>query len=201
LFVHCKPSTNYLFDYKDQIAINAEVVGESIVRIKPKDSNADSITGLGIIVSSDGVILADRSSIDSITDPVARLYDGTELSIHIIQSQIDGDIVFAIMDIPKEKKDSIHLSSMKFASSVKLGQSVFSLHGKNINSLEQGIIKTVNESNNSYNALTLVSPIFTSIDSSNIDIGSPLFTISGEIIGIETKTFKENKEKEIDKLG
>ncbi len=188
-------NTANVMDYKDQVAINAEVVGESIVRIKSQGGNADSVTGLGIIVSPDGVVLTDKASVSGMGDLVARLYDGKELPIHVIQSQIDGDIVFAVINIPKDKKDSIHLSPIKFASSVKLGQSVFSLHGKNINSLEQGIIKTVDD-NNSSNALTLVSPILTSIDSSNIDIGSPLFTISGEVIGIETTTFKDNKEKD-----
>ena len=181
-------STASVISYEDQIANNTEKINKNIVRIR--SSNSEAILGLGIIISNEAVILTDK--VIAVGEKLlARFYNGQEFPIRIIQTQINGDIVFLLADIPKDKKDEIEIFPMKFASSVKLGQTVFSLSGENGNSLEQGIIEKT-DGGDSSTALTLVSPIFTSIDRTSIDLGSPLFTIYGEIIGMETETFKNN---------
>ncbi len=185
-------STASVISYEDQVANNAEKINKSIVKIKKPGSNAESTIGLGIIVSNEAVILTDKAVIaDNKEGLVARFYDGQEFPIYTVQSQINGDIVFLSVNIPKATLDNMGIVPISFASSLKLGQSVFSLSGKDGNALDQGIIEKT-DGNDSSGALTLVSPIFTSINPASLELGSPLFTIYGEVIGIETSSFKNN---------
>ncbi len=187
-------NTAAVISYEDQVALNAEKVGKSVVRIKPRGTDAESVVGIGLIVSNEAVILADKEAVSRSDDLVARFYTGQEFPVRIIQSQISGDIVFLLADIPKEMKSQLEIVPITFATSVKLGQTVFSLFGKDSNSLEQGIIEKTSENGDSSSALTLVSPIFTSINPSSTDLGSPLFTIFGEVIGIETSSYMNNSD-------
>ena len=46
---------------EDRIVKTLEKVSKSVVRIKPSGADTDSVTGLGIMVSKDGVILTDKA--------------------------------------------------------------------------------------------------------------------------------------------
>ncbi|HEY4504134.1 MAG TPA: serine protease [Candidatus Paceibacterota bacterium] len=174
---------------EDRIVKTLEKVSKSVVRIKPSGADTDSVTGLGIMVSKDGVILTDKASIASLGNLMAVFSDGQEFPIQVVQSQIDGDIVFVVVSIPADKKTSL-ITPASSAQSVKLGQTVLSLSGKNLDNLSQGIIEKM-EGNN----------IETSIDSLDAMIGSPLFTIFGDIVGFETTSLKKSADEDKSKAG
>jgi S1-C subfamily serine protease len=157
----------------DPITNAVDKISKSIVRIKPVGSNIDQTTGLGIVVSSDGVIVTDKAVVAPQGNLVAMFSDGQEFPIQVIQSQNDGDIVFIIVDIPAVKKPMVIVPA-PFAVSIKLGQTVLALHGKNLDGLSQGIVKKNTE-----------DPL-TSVDSADLIVGSPLFTVNGELIGLKT---------------
>ncbi len=163
-------------------------VSKSIVRIKTKGIGADGISGLGIIVSPDGLILTDKVALgfpaegSSAQEYVAVLSTGEEFPVKLFQSEILGDVAFAAMITPQTQ----HLSPVTLASpgpSIKLGDSVYALSGKATSVLESGIIKKVG---------TAHEPLETSIVSQDLLVGSPLFTAKGEVIGFKTTSFLPN---------
>ena len=160
---------------EDQTALAVETVSKSIVRIKPAFSKEDSINGFGLIVSKDGVIVTDKKVLVPSGNLVAIFSNGQEFPIQIVQSQINGDIVFAVAIIPADKEASI-IVPISFISSLKLGQTVLSFSDKSLNALSQGIIQKV-EGNTE-----------TSIESSQSILGSPVFTTSGQVIGFKTSS-------------
>lgn len=165
---------------EDQTAKAVEKVSRSLVRIKPQSGGMDSVTGLGIVVSKDGVIVTDKASVAPLTNPVAVFHDGQQFPIQVIQSQIDGDIVFVAPIIPVDKRNNVIIPG-GFSSSIKLGQTALALSGKNADSLSQGIIEKVD------------GELRTSIDTNKTMIGSPLFTLAGDIIGFKTTSLlKDN---------
>ncbi len=154
----------------DPIPLAVDKVSRSLVRLKPMGSKADAVTGLGVIVSKDGIIVTDKSAISSLGNLVAVFSDGQEFPIQVVQSQIDGDIVFVVVQVPNDKKSVI--IPLTFSSSIKLGQSVLALSGKESNILATGLVKKVEEN------------ISTSIPASEVMVGSPVFDLTGNGIGI-----------------
>ncbi len=160
-------------------------VSQSIVRIKTKGIGADGIMGLGIIISTDGLILTDKVALgfpeegSATQEYVAVLSNGEEFPVRMFQSEILGDVAFAAMIVPETK----HLAPVTLASpspSMKLGDAVYALSGKVTSVLESGIIKKVSTTN---------EPLETSVSSQDLLVGSPLFTQKGDVIGFKTKSF------------
>ena len=158
--------TASVINFVDQTAIASDKVSKNVVRIRSKDGK---VTGLGLVISKDGIIVTDKSVIAPQGDLVAVFPNGQEFPIQVIQSQINGDIVFITAILTKDKK--IDFYPITFSSGEKLGQTVFALSFKNSNFIDQGIIKDVNI-------------IKTSITSTDIVAGSPIFDINGDVIGI-----------------
>lgn len=173
---------------EDRIVKTLDKVSKSVVRIRPSGGNDDSVTGLGLVVSKEGAILTDKANIASLGNLSAVFYNGQEYPIQVVQSQIDGDIVFVTAIIPNDKKASV-IMPISFASSLKLGQTVFSLSGKKLDNLSQGIVEKT-EGN-----------IETSIDSSDVMIGSPLFTVFGDVVGFENTSLKKSSDEDKGKSG
>ena len=167
----------------DPIAQAVEKVSKSLVRIKSSGAGSGSVSGLGLIVSSEGVIVTDKSAVASINNPVAVFHNGQEVPLQVIQSQINGDIVFVLPLIPKDRKSSV-IFPASVASSTKLGQAVLTISGKDSYTLSQGIIeKTAENGENS---------IHSSISERDLMVGSPLFNIYGYVIGFKTTSLINN---------
>lgn len=156
-------------------------VSQGIVRLKPLGSTNDSVAGLGIIISANGLMLTDKAALAS--NSVAVFPGGEEYPIQIVQSEILGDNVFAAILVPQGKKLSA-VTPPTESSSIQLGESVFALTGKQSVSLEEGLVKKIPESGTSY--------IDTTIPVKNVLLGSPLFNQKGELIGYKTTATLEN---------
>jgi S1-C subfamily serine protease len=102
-----------------------------------------------------------------------------------VQSQLNGDIVFADILLPPDKRSTEVMTPITYASSIKLGQTIFALSGRDSNSISQGIIEKVE---GSLGTTTAVTAIRTTVAPGNVLLGSPLFTITGDIVGIKTSS-------------
>ncbi len=159
-----------------QTAAAVRIVSKSVVKLRSK--NGSVIGGLGLIVSKDGVILSDKSAVAGLSDYEAVFPNGKSIPVTIVQSQNDGDIIFLA---PLVAPSDIEFVPVKIGSSPYLGQTVFSLSGTATQILSQGIIT---EASVSPVADTL--PIKTSISSSKVIIGTPLFDLTGIVMGMRT---------------
>ncbi len=153
------------------------IVLQSTVTIR--DHFTGNIKSLGLIVTNRGVILSDKSSlvVGEVYD--ASLSDGRIVPVSIIQSQVNGDIVFLAPtgDIRSIRSNIVAAS---FASTTVLGQDVYSMSfvGSSTPSINSGIVSSVSTNQGPD---TLIS---TNILTSKTLSGSPVFDSSGSIVGI-----------------
>ncbi|MDP3962752.1 MAG: hypothetical protein Q8Q03_02725 [bacterium] len=175
--------TAAVINIEDATASAVEKVSKSTVRIKEQSGGMDAVTGLGLIVSKDGVIVTDKASIAPLNNPVAVFHDGQQFPIHVIQSQIDGDVVFVVSSNPV-------INHADFSSSLKLGQAILSLSGKDSYFLSHGIYQG-----------TEGDEVITSVRTEETMIGSPGFSFNGEIIGFKTSSLmRKNSFHSLDSL-
>ncbi|KND48859.1 MAG: hypothetical protein AB200_00310 [Parcubacteria bacterium C7867-005] len=157
----------------------------AIVRIKtPVDPyGTQNFYALGVVVSKDGLVLSDKRTLvlNGIYDIV--LADGTVLQANIVRmSEEDNLALFRITP------DIAHTNNFDFISvsdsELKLGQTAIAIQGMEKNTIGIGRIMSVNYRNEA-DTKTLYS-VDTDISSINEIQGSPLFNLSGELVGIKT---------------
>jgi len=155
-------------------------VSQSIVRLE--SVSGDGITGLGLVVSKEGVIVADRTAIAGLGDYVAVLPGGNSLRVSVIQMQTNGDIVFLA---PSIATSTIAFAPISFGASAKLGQSVLSLSGTSSPVVGQGIVTQAIPSSADPDGSGQGS-ISTTISVPSPTLGSPLFALDGSVLGMTT---------------
>lgn len=172
---------------QDQLSLAIDKVQKSIVKVKSKSNSGSVIEGVGIVVSKEGVVIVDKSIIPPPGNATVTFFDGQEFDAQIMQVQTNGDIAFILVKIPDEKKSKVSLIPMNFVLSIKLGQAVAVLYGKDMDMVAQGIVEKIDGDTTSsvdqIKSVTVSTPNLKSV------VGSPLFTLSGEIIGIKTISF------------
>jgi S1-C subfamily serine protease len=158
-------------------------LSKGIVRLKPANGSVDSIIGIGLILSRDGLIVTDKTAVSD--GVVAILPGGQEVPIQVIQSEILGDIAFATLLLSTGTVLSPVIPQSN-VSSTKLGDDVYALTGKRTAVLEKGIMKKLAPSDK--------DRYDTTINPAEVLVGSPLFNLNGEVLGIKTNTYKETSE-------
>ena len=162
----------------------ASVLGSTV---KLTSGGSDSVVGTGLVVSSRGLILTDKMNISTLSNYVAIFSDGTKVPVAVALSQNEGDIVI----LTPLSRTSAPASStpIVFASAPVLGQTVFSLSGTSTPSLGQGVITEISSvASSSPGQGTQLEPIKTSIPLTRVSPGSPLFDLSGDVIGMRTSS-------------
>jgi len=162
----------------DPIADAVTEVSASVVQLE--SSHTDTVTGLGLVVSKSGVIVADKTSIASLGDYVAVMPDGTHVPVAVVQMQASGDIVFLA---PSPATTTARFSPIVFGGAPKLGSTALSLSGTSTQILGQGVVteSVPNER------------ISTTIDASKTMLGSPLFGADGSVLGIATYSLSKGE--------
>ncbi len=169
--------------YESMTAKAVEKVGKSVVRFKPTNGSDESVTGLGLILTSDGLALVNKSSLSLPSQNtlgqgiVAQVATGEEYPIQVIQSEILGDVAFVALLIPRATALT-PVTQAPATPSLSLGTMIYSLTGKRSFRLEDGFVKALPDSPS--------DRIETSLAPQRLLPGSPLFTINGEIVGFKT---------------
>lgn len=173
-------STASVAQATDPSADAVNQVSQSIVRLE--SARADGDTGLGLVVSKDGVIVADRSAIAGLGDYVAVLPSGARIRVSVIQMQANGDVVFLA---PSVASSTIPFVPIVFGGTPKLGQTVMSLSGTSSPLLGQGIITEAVQSD-AHSDGSDQGRISTTISVPSTTLGSPLFALDGSVLGMTT---------------
>ncbi len=160
----------------DQVADATAAVVPSIVHLR--EGAAGRIAGLGLVVSSAGVIIADKTMIDNLNEPQAIYADGEAIPVSIVRFQVQGDIAFLMPMRPITQA----ARPVSFGEAPRLGASVWSLYGSTTYALSQGIVSQIDATNP-------IPDIQTSISSANIIPGAPLFDALGSVVGIATRSY------------
>lgn len=155
---------------------------KSIVRIKSGDEHV--FYGLGIVVSKEGLIVADAKGFYPTNSYEAFMSDGKSYPLTPVELKEKSDLAF--FKIKKASDDKTEFSSAVFGNSdtLQLGQSVIAIGG-----MEQTFVATGRVSGLKRVAVSGVVPdhldvVQTDINLKDTVFGGPLVNLSGQIVGI-----------------
>jgi len=162
----------------DQSALAVTNAEASLVTFQSRDGK--SYGGNGLVVSDKGVILADKSTIAGLGDYSAVFPNGKTVPVTIVQSQIDGDIIFLAPDASVNAH--VAASSTTFADPATLGQSVLAITGTSTKSLAAGFITQT------------ATTYHTTITNEKVVPGAFLFDLYGNSLGVYTNSLRNESD-------
>lgn len=182
---------------EDLITDSIEKNSKSVVRIKEinADGETSRLVGLGIVVSSDGIVATDSSIIKNDQVYIIETASGKSFNANAIKTNSDtaggASSEFLAIEIP-EGQEEIVFPPITFSNTktLKLGQTVISLTGEERTDVAIGIISGLIKDEitvgTSTTTTTVLSIIKTNINEKDVLAGSPLINIFGEVVGIST---------------
>lgn len=164
---------------------------KSLVRIYQKVSGVDTFVGLGIVFDKSGRIVTDASIIQK-NGKYTAVYSAGKYTMSVGYRELNDP--YAILKIADGQNAPVDFSVASFADSqnLKLAQSVISLSGVNSNTVATGIVTNLEVNTGALKKDQVVADaqpvqqfklIETSIDKSNVLLGSIILNLNGEIIG------------------
>lgn len=186
----------------DLITDTIEQNSKNLIRISmhTEESSQNTFVGLGVVVSSDGIIATDSSLLLEGFVYTGKLSNGSVYELEILQ---ENGGPTALLKIVQDADETVEFSAAKISSDLsvlKLGQSVIALGGKNRTNVALGIISSLIEKDievpldsdgDETKIITLLLFIETNINEQNVLSGSPLIDIFGEVIGISTASSRD----------
>src|ERR1035437_789696 len=165
------------------LTLAIDAVHKSTVQIQ-EYGIANSVSGLGVVVNGRGTVMTDKSVIAGLNNDGITYPNGKSYRAVVIQLQTNGDLVFLDPLIPVSQASSTTFIPISIVTFPKLGGTVASLGGLDAGILGIGVIDDIVTAG----ASSTPSAISTTIAPSKISPGSPLFDISGNLIGLRTSS-------------
>ena len=164
---------------------------KSIVRIKERDPILDvtSFYSIGLVVGKDGLVATDRKIITPANSYSATMSDGTVLPLTPlgVDKQTNFILFKTASTTPSQKTPYVFVPATLGEQEPKLGQTVISLGGDSVNAVSVGRVVTLEtkESGTGTSTVKYLSSIDTDVSSKDLVDGSPLFNLSGDVVGIQ----------------
>lgn len=162
---------------------------ESVARIYTGTATSTdalgSFVGLGVVVSSDGVIATDRALLEAGGAYSARFADDTVAPLTYANTASVDRI--ALLTTRGFADDRFRAATFADASALKLGQSVITLAGRERSSVATGIIADLPTESIGTSTETRINQVVTDIDTDAVAAGGPLINIFNELVGIGTR--------------
>ncbi|HEY4480149.1 MAG TPA: serine protease [Candidatus Paceibacterota bacterium] len=162
-----------------------EAIGKNekaIVRLKtPGADGSEVVSGFGLVIDENGTMVADIRSYTSTSAYSLVFADGTVFPIGKVYIDNLNKLVFIKPDTSKSQKYDFVPATLGDSSALKIGQSVVAISGRETNSVSIGRIKQLTLSSDK----KTISNIISDIPSGRSLPGSPILSLSGEIMGIE----------------
>lgn len=165
---------------------------KSVVRIKEKDGNVGVITfyGIGLVLTKDGIIIADRKKILSENIYIATMSDGKEFPL--IPIGVDKQTNFILFKANQGEKITEKTSYPFFVGKfsdvdAKLGQTIIALGGDETNAVSVGRVISfdMKESGVGTSTTKYLAGLETDLVVKDLVSGSPVFNLSGDVIGFK----------------
>jgi len=179
-----KVVTTVIVNEEDRILESIAKNEKSITRLKTAGADGtEVVSGLGLVVSADGVIVADLRSYNAASLYSILFFDGkTYPSGEIFVDNKEG-LVFIKPAVPKNENPKYTFYPAVFGNSedLKIGQSLVAISGRDSNAASIGrIFQLIFEDDKK-----TVKNILSDIKISKSHFGSPALNLSGEVIGLE----------------
>ncbi len=172
---------------------------KSIARITETDGITGEKTfyGIGLVVTKEGLIESDRKTITSGNVYIASMSDGTSISLTPVGVDKQTNLLLFRGAQDKDLKTPyVYIPATLSDSEPKLGQTVISLGGDTENAVSVGRVTSLEMKDSTVSTTTpkYLANIDTDVSGKDLVVGSPLFNLSGDVIGIRilsdmSKTF------------
>ncbi len=207
-----KEVTTIIVKEEDRIinSINKNI--KSIVRINEKDGVALTISfyGIGLVVSKDALIVTDRKTIIANNTYVATMSDGTVFflsplgldkttnfilfkanqSVKLAENNTDStgqNSSQTALTAQTSKTNYVFVPAIFSGEEAQLGQTVVALGGEVNNAVAVGRVTSLDMKSSGTGTTTTkyIVAINTDISAKDLTDGSPIFNLSGDIVGIK----------------
>jgi serine protease Do len=179
-----KETTTVVVKEEDLIIDAINKSSQSIVRITAGAAN--TFYGLGLVVTKEGMLVADRRAFDRNISYSVTLPDGKKYSLSPEIPKQSSSVVF--FKIVKSKTDTSEFTPAIFGNSdtLQLGQSVIAIAGVASNSIATGRVSALKKTEDKPNNPGYISLIETDVVIKDIAMGGPLLNLSGQVVGLNT---------------
>lgn len=169
---------------KEEDVITESIASASLSLVRIYTGIGDrAFVGLGFVASSDGLIVTSSDIIVDDTPYSIRLSDGKEVSA---LSVFQGDKSIALLRATAGENTQFNPSSIGDSRSVKLGQSVIAISGRDNVTVATGIISKIDSTKEDPDETPLVTSIHSTVSSEIVLPGTMLINIFGEVVGMST---------------
>jgi S1-C subfamily serine protease len=184
-----KEVTTVIVKEEDLIVDSINKNVKSIVRIEEKDSfaNTTSFYGMGLVVSKEGLILADRKTINSANVYTAIMSDDTKIVLSATGVEKQTNFIMFKPVVTEETSKYVYTPATISDVEPKLGQTLIAVGGNTTNTIAIGRALTLNTKDLTVGTTTskYLSTIDTDLPTKDLLNGSPLFNLSGDVVGIK----------------
>lgn len=180
---------------EDLITAAIEKNAKSIVKIEMMlaPQTTGSFAGLGVVVSTDGVIVGDNANFVTPGDNyvyVGKLADGKTFPLAVVFTEVKSRIVIFKAVVDSKEKYEFTAVTLGNSDSLKLGQTVVGLSGANQFTAAVGVVSSFDVRNEptAEGATTTVSvrrAIAATIAAKDFITGGPLLNTAGEVVAIK----------------
>lgn len=182
-----KEVTTVVVKEEDRIIDSINKNLKSVVRIRERNPFTDEsgFYGIGVILSGNHIV-SDRKTVLLTNIYTAELSDGTK--IKITPQGVDKQTNFILFLVELSEKSNTVLSpAITSDSDVKLGQTLISLGGDLSNSVAVGRVISLNTKDSGVGTSTVkvITSINTDLSTKDIVTGSPIFNLSGDVVGMK----------------
>ena len=163
---------------------------KSVVRIKERDPvlAVSTFYGIGLVVSKDGLISADKKTIVAGNSYSITTSDGVEFPLTPtgVEKQTNFILFRAVQPVSTSTKAYTFVPAVFAETEPKLGQTLISLGGDIANAVSVGrvVYLEIKESTIGTTTTKYLGSIETDLSTKDVVSGSPLFNLSGDVVGI-----------------
>ncbi len=178
-----KVVTTVVVNEEDRILESISKNEKSIVRLKTIGADgSEVVAGIGLVIFTDGSIVFDLRGYNSNLSYSIVFYDGKIFPLGKTYIDRENGLIFIKPKISKEdSKYVFYPAAFGNSDSLKIGQTIIAISGRDSNAVLIGRVRQLDFAEDK----TTVSSISSDIAINRSNIGSPILSLSGEIMGIE----------------
>jgi len=175
----------------DQVVTAVEKNSPSVVRLVWGNQDASSIIAFGAILTKEGIFVVDANNTLTDTTYSARLFDDSVYPAERIYNAVDQGLVLFKIILKKDEQKTFVPVTLADSDTLKLGQTVVLITGRESNSVETGLISNLRmeKSKPITQATTTIQTPAQHVASFTTDLntmnlaGGIVTNLSGEVVG------------------
>lgn len=176
--------TTVVINEEDRVLESIAKNEKSIVRLKTIGADGSEIVaGLGLVISADGIILADLRSYNAASNFAINFFDGKSYAVSKTFVDNENGLIFMKISVPQNENPKYTLYPTVFGDSndLKIGQTLVAISGRDSNAASIGrVFQLILEEDKK-----TVKSVISDIKVSKSHPGSPILNLAGEIVGLE----------------